>query len=45
MGKFSALLAMLMLVLTSCIIVPAGGHRGHHDHHHDYRGHHDGYRR
>lgn len=48
MKRFSLLLAIVMVVMTGCIIVPAGGHRGYYDHgyydrgYYD-RGHYDGY--
>ncbi len=42
MKRFSVLFVIVLVFMTGCIIVPAGGHRGHHDYHYDH-GHYDGW--
>lgn len=43
MKKFSVLVAIVAVIMTGCIIVPVGDHRGYYGHHYD-RGYSDRYR-
>ncbi len=39
MKRLSVLLVIVTVIMTGCIIVPEGGHRGYYDYYHGWDGH------